>query len=63
LDSERRLKGEDRLTVRFGRPQSSVKVYDPTVGNDPVRTLTGVDSLELTLSDHPLIIELSKVAT
>jgi hypothetical protein len=57
-----RLKGEDRVTVRFGRAQSSVDVYDPTVGTQPVRTLTDADSLELTLSDHPLIIELTKAA-
>ncbi|HEY3321554.1 MAG TPA: glycosyl hydrolase [Planctomycetota bacterium] len=51
-----RVQGEDAVTVTFGGPQASVKIYDTTVGTDPVETKTNVDSLKLTLSDHPLIL-------
>ena len=51
-----RVTGTDRVTVHLGGVYPSAKVYDPTVGTDPVRTANGIDSLTLTLSDHPLII-------
>jgi hypothetical protein len=51
-----RLKGEDAVTVKLGAAFASVKVYDPTVGTDPVQTLTSVDAVKLSLSDHPFII-------
>ena len=53
---DERLAGEDRVTVRFGVDQPSVRVYDPTVGVDPVRTEAKVRSLDLTLGDHPVVI-------
>jgi hypothetical protein len=54
-----RLKGADEVTVRLGATFPSVKVYDPTVGTEAVRTHRDVDSLKLTLSDHPLILALA----
>ena len=51
-----RVTGADRVTVRLGGAHASVKVYDPTVGTEPVQTHSGISSLKLTLSDHPLII-------
>jgi hypothetical protein len=36
-----------------------VTVYDPTIGTEPVRTLGAVDSLRLTLGDHPLVIAIA----
>ena len=51
-----RVKGADRVTVHLGGTHASVKVYDPTVGTEPVQTRNGINSLTLTLSDHPLII-------
>ncbi len=36
---DERLKGADRVTVRLGSTHTSVKVFDPTVGVDPVQTL------------------------
>lgn len=53
-----RLSGQDRVTVRLGSGSASVKIYDPTVGVEPLRTLAGASSIDLTLSDHPLVIEL-----
>jgi hypothetical protein len=50
------------VTVQLGGAQASVKVYDATVGTDPVQTLTAVDSVKLTLTDHPFIIAIPPAA-
>jgi hypothetical protein len=51
-----RLTGQDRVIVRFGGRHPSVRIYDPTLGTEPVQTLAGVDSIDLTLSDHPIVV-------
>jgi hypothetical protein len=51
-----RVKGSDTVTIELGRVCPTVHVYDPTVGTQPVQTASKVDSLKLTLSDHPLVI-------
>jgi hypothetical protein len=51
-----RLTGQNRVTVRFGVKHPSVRIYDPTLGTEPVETLDDVTSIDLTLSDHPLVI-------
>ncbi len=51
-----RLKGSDEVTVRLGAVYPAVKVYDPTIAAEPVQTYSSVDSLKLTLSDHPMIV-------
>jgi hypothetical protein len=53
---DERLRGEDHVTVRLGAASASARIYDPTIGVQPVRTLSNVSSIELTLSDHPVII-------
>jgi hypothetical protein len=56
---DERAKGSDDVTVKFAAPQASVKIYDPTRGTVPIRTLAHAASLPLTLSDHALIIEIA----
>lgn len=51
-----RVAGSDEVTVNLGRKFNLVTVYDPTVGTDAVQTHAAVNSLTLTLSDHPLIL-------
>ncbi|HVX15571.1 MAG TPA: hypothetical protein VHC22_30570 [Pirellulales bacterium] len=51
-----RVKGSDEVEVRLGATCQGVTVYDPTVGTDPVKSLGAVDSLSLTLSDHPQVM-------
>ena len=53
---DERLQGADEVTVHFGRSRSAVKVYDPTAGTEAVQTTGSVESLKLSVSDHPLII-------
>jgi hypothetical protein len=55
-----RASGGDDIIVNFGDTFGSVKVYDTTVGIDPVQVLNNVSSVSLGLSDHPVIIELTK---
>jgi hypothetical protein len=54
---ERFTGGSDRVVVSLGRACATVRVFDPTIGTSPAQTLTNVDSVPLTLSDHPLVIE------
>ena len=54
-----RLSGQDHVTVHLGVTRASVRIYDPTIGVEPIQTLTNVSSLELSLSDHPIVIAIS----
>jgi hypothetical protein len=53
------LNGQDRVTVGLGVAAAAVRIYDPTIGVEPVQALTNASSLALTLSDHPLVIAIS----
>jgi hypothetical protein len=55
-----RLKGADEVTVRLGATYPAVRIYDPTIGMEPTQTRAGVDSLSLTLSDHPMILLIAR---
>jgi hypothetical protein len=55
-----RLKGADEVTVHLGGMYPEVKVCDPTIGTEPIQTHRGLNSLKLTLSDHPLIIAIAQ---
>jgi len=51
-----RVQGEDTVTVNLGSTHASVKVYDPTVGTEPVESHSDIDLLKVALSNHPLVI-------
>lgn len=53
-----RVNGSDEVVVRFRKP-SSVTIFDPTIGTDPIQTPTRIESLKLTLSDHPLVLAIT----
>jgi hypothetical protein len=55
---DEKVKGTDTVTIELGRPHSLVNIFDITAGVAPIETLTDVDKLPLTLSDHAMIIEL-----
>jgi hypothetical protein len=55
---ERPSGGSDRIVVDLGAARPTVKVYDPIVGTAPSETLKSVSTVTLTLSDHPVVIEL-----
>jgi hypothetical protein len=52
--------GSNDITVQLGATFATVKVYDITVGTEAQQTFTQVASVPLSISDHALIIELSK---
>jgi len=54
------LKGSNVVTVNFGSTHTALKIFDPTMGTSPIRTLAKVRTMQITLSDHPLILELTK---
>ncbi len=54
-----RVSGSDDVTVNLGGSRATAKIYDPTVGLPPIQTLNNVGSIPLTLSDHPVIVELT----
>jgi hypothetical protein len=56
---ERPSGGTDAVTVDLTMSRSAVTVYDPTTGTSPTQTLHGVSAVALTLSDHPMVIEVS----
>ena len=56
---DERLSGEDRVTLRLGITPAAVRISDPTTGVEPVRTLTDAGSLDLVLSDHPILIAIA----
>jgi len=56
--NERFTGGSDRITVNLGASHAAVRIYDPTTGTSPTQTLADVDSVALTLSDHPVIVEI-----
>ena len=53
-----RVQGGDTVTVALGGTHATVKVYDPTTGTAPIQTPGKINSLPLTLTDHPLVIEI-----
>ena len=55
---EHPLTGTDAITVDLRTPRATVKVYDPTSGTSAGQTLHAVTLVPLTLSDHPVVIEI-----
>jgi hypothetical protein len=51
--------GSDDVVVDLKRPRGEVRVYDPTMGTTAVQMLSDASSITLTLTDHPVVIELA----
>lgn len=47
------------VTVNLGATYGSVQVIDPMQGSTPVQTLSNVSSVNLSLTDHPLIVQIA----
>jgi len=57
---DERLSGSDNVMINLGATFASVTIYDPTIGTSPIQSLSNVSSVVLTLSNHPIIIEIPK---
>ena len=60
LWDERFTGGSDQVNVNLPVNCASVKIYDPTVSQLPMRILNQVSSIALSLSNHPEIFEIQK---
>ena len=52
--------GSDRIVLSLDKYYDRIRVYDPTVGTDPVENLYSVRDVNLTMTNHPLILEFRK---
>jgi hypothetical protein len=48
------------VTIKFPSHHQTVRVYDPTVRAEPIKTLTNVDQVKIQITDHPFIVEVEK---
>jgi hypothetical protein len=55
--------GSNAVSVNLGNSFAEVKVYDPVQGTAPVQTLANVNSVPITVSDHPIILEIPNPAS
>lgn len=46
------------VSVNFAKPEGLVKVYDPLLGSAPIATYANTNSIQVTISDHPVVIEI-----
>ena len=46
------------VNVSFGRPFTTINVYDPINGSSPINTYSNASSLTVSLGAHPLVIEM-----
>lgn len=50
--------GSNDVAIRLGRMHPEVKIYDVTVGTNPVEVLHNVSTVPLIVSDHAMIVEI-----
>jgi len=50
--------GTDAVTVRFGKIVKQLNLYDPTAGTMPLSKSQKINSIELEVSDHPVILDI-----
>ena len=52
-------KGSDNIKLQLGKKYKKVTIYDPTVGTAAVKELSMADYVDLSLSDHPVVVEIA----
>jgi hypothetical protein len=57
------IKESSNISVKFGARRALVLVYDPTVGITPTQSLQDITSVPLTLSNHPVVLEIQGKTT
>jgi len=55
-----RLNGSDTIQLQLPGKTRQLTIYDPTTGIAPIRTASSDKPISLTLSNHPLIIDIPK---
>ena len=54
---------ETTTTVTFGSSPADVSVYDPLLSDQPIATYSQVTSVDLAITDHLLVVEVSNLAS
>lgn len=58
-DTESEIVAPSRsATVNFGQTENLVLIFDPLQGTTPIAVYSNTQSVQVTLSDHPIIVEL-----
>ncbi|MGH7970708.1 MAG: glycosyl hydrolase, partial [Limisphaerales bacterium] len=55
---ERFMVGTDEIKVELANTPGTVEIFDPTTGSSPLRRAEAGGSISLTLSNHPVVLEL-----
>ena len=50
--------GSENIVVKLGKKYKRINIYDPTSGTKAIEILQNADSVPLTMSNHPYILEL-----
>jgi hypothetical protein len=50
--------GSNNVSIELSSTCSSLNIYDPTLGTSAIETLNNISSITITVTDHPLIIEI-----
>jgi hypothetical protein len=53
----------DATTIEFGQTQNVVLVFDPLQGTAPIAAYLNTQSVGITLTDHPLVVEAPSIDT
>jgi hypothetical protein len=51
------VSASNSITINFDSSRATIKIYDVTVGEEPIQTLTNVTSIPLKITDHAMIVE------
>jgi hypothetical protein len=54
--------GSSAISVNLGDTFAKVNTYDPVQGVSPTQTLTNVSGVQMSVSDHPVVLEISNSA-
>ena len=57
---DERVKESDNIEVRFNTLLPSIKMLDPTIGVVPIKQFANQQSLSLSLSNHPVVLEIPR---
>lgn len=52
--------GAKEVRVSFDRPHKQIRLYDPTIGSEVVETFHKTGAVTLTMTDHPIVVEIIK---
>jgi hypothetical protein len=55
--------GSSTVSVNLGTTFGKVNIFDPVQGITPAQTLTDVSSVQLSVSDHPIVVEIPNPAS